>query len=174
MALQQWAVPQLSALLPGLDDESLEQIVSYTQTLPSNEEAANHLQNLLGDSPDAAEFISSFIARRSAPAGSASTQANGSADSKQSYPVDSKQASYSNTPKSTQYGSDSKGSTSNGQSNMPPTYAPPSYAPPSQSSTRALHRPHTNKVIEAARIRARDEVTSILPSRPDLPLLTFL
>ncbi|WPH04411.1 Hypothetical protein R9X50_00730200 [Acrodontium crateriforme] len=155
MTLQQWAIPQLSKLLPGLDNESLEQIVSYTQTLPSNEEIAGHLQNLLGDSPDAAEFISSFITRRSAPADSVSSHANGSA--KQSYPVDSKQGHSNNIPSSTQYGSDSKGTTSNGQSSVPPLYAPPSYAPPSQSSTRALRRPHTNKVIEAARIRARDE-----------------
>jgi hypothetical protein len=43
-------------------------------------------------------------------------------------------------------------------------YPPPPYAPPYSSSANALRRrPHTNKVIEAANIRARDEVRSILP-----------
>lgn len=41
-----------------------------------------------------------------------------------------------------------------------PAYAPPSYAPPSHPPpTKAVaHRPHTNQVIEAARLRAKDEV----------------
>jgi hypothetical protein len=62
MDLSTWALPQLSKLLP-LDDESLKQIISYTESL-SNREAADHLQNLLGDSPQALEFITSFNNRR--------------------------------------------------------------------------------------------------------------
>ncbi|KAF2446760.1 zf-C2HC5-domain-containing protein [Karstenula rhodostoma CBS 690.94] len=70
MALSTWALPQLSKLLP-LDEDSLQQIVSYTESLP-NREAADHLQNLLGDSPQALEFITSFNNRRR-PAASSST-----------------------------------------------------------------------------------------------------
>jgi hypothetical protein len=62
MDISTWALPQLSNLLP-LDEESLKQIISYTDSL-SNKEAADHLQNLLGDSPQALEFITSFNNRR--------------------------------------------------------------------------------------------------------------
>lgn len=64
-ALQTWALPQLSRLLP-LDEESLKQIITYTDTLPKDA-AAEHLKNLLGDSPQAFEFISSFNTRRQTP-----------------------------------------------------------------------------------------------------------
>lgn len=64
MALAAWAVPQLEKLVP-LDQDSLNQIVSYTATLP-RPAAAEHLRNLLGDSPQALEFISSFQSRRPA------------------------------------------------------------------------------------------------------------
>ena len=62
MALSTWALPQLSRLLP-LDDESLKQIIDYSSTL-TKEGAAEHLKNLLGDSPQSLEFISSFNSRR--------------------------------------------------------------------------------------------------------------
>jgi hypothetical protein len=62
MDLSTWALPQLSKLLP-LDEESLTQVITYTESLP-NREAAEHLQNLLGDSPQALEFITSFNNRR--------------------------------------------------------------------------------------------------------------
>lgn len=55
------------------------------------------------------------------------------------------------------------------KSEQPPGYAPPSYPPPSHppptngsSRARAIHH-HTNQVIEAAKVRARDEVC-ILPN----------
>jgi hypothetical protein len=70
MDLSAWALPQLSRLLP-LDDDSLKQIISYTETL-SNREAADHLQNLLGDSPQALEFITTFNNRRK-PKGATNT-----------------------------------------------------------------------------------------------------
>ena len=65
MASSNWAISQLSHILP-LDQESLEQIINYTSTLPKDA-AAEHLKNFLGDSPKALEFISSFNARRDAP-----------------------------------------------------------------------------------------------------------
>ncbi|KIW27521.1 uncharacterized protein PV07_07253 [Cladophialophora immunda] len=60
--LQSWALPRLSRLLP-LDDDSLKEVITYSSTL-SKDLAAEHLKNLLGDSPQALEFISSFNARR--------------------------------------------------------------------------------------------------------------
>lgn len=62
MDLSTWALPQLSKLLP-LDHDSLKQVIAYTESL-RNREAADHLQNLLGDSPQALEFITSFNNRR--------------------------------------------------------------------------------------------------------------
>ena len=61
-ALISWASPRLAHLLP-LDDQSLSEILQYTASL-SKSEGAEHLKNLLGDSPQALEFISSFNARR--------------------------------------------------------------------------------------------------------------
>lgn len=61
-SLEQWALPRLQQLLP-LDEESLKQVVQYTDTLPKDA-AAEHLKNLLGDDGKALEFISSFNLRR--------------------------------------------------------------------------------------------------------------
>ena len=57
-----WALPRLQRLLP-LDDDSLKEVITYSSTL-SKEATAEHLKNLLGDSPQALEFISSFNSRR--------------------------------------------------------------------------------------------------------------
>ena len=65
MASSTWATTQLSHLLP-LDQDSLKQVIDYTSALPKDT-AAEHLKNLLGDSPRALEFISSFNARREDP-----------------------------------------------------------------------------------------------------------
>ncbi|KAI5457003.1 putative zinc finger motif, C2HC5-type-domain-containing protein [Mariannaea sp. PMI_226] len=56
------SVSQLSRLLPLPDDE-LQQVLDYAATL-SKPQAADHLTNLLGNSPQAIEFISSFNSRR--------------------------------------------------------------------------------------------------------------
>ena len=60
--LQTWALPRIRRLLP-LDDLSLVDLLTYTTSL-SKHEGAEHLKNLLGDSPAALEFISSFNNRR--------------------------------------------------------------------------------------------------------------
>ncbi|KAF2708247.1 zf-C2HC5-domain-containing protein [Pleomassaria siparia CBS 279.74] len=62
MDLSIWALPQLFKLLP-LDNESLKQIISNAENLP-NPEAADYLQDLLGESPQSLEFITSFNSRR--------------------------------------------------------------------------------------------------------------
>lgn len=71
-----WGVPRLAQLLP-LDEESLHQILTYSASL-SKEASAEHLKNLLGDTPAVFEFIASFNSRREAsqpsqPAASASS-----------------------------------------------------------------------------------------------------
>ncbi|KAK9368291.1 hypothetical protein V1509DRAFT_83416 [Lipomyces kononenkoae] len=119
MALEQWALPQLSELLPSLDEGSLKQIIVYTDALP-DAKAAEHLSGLLGDSPQALEFIASFNKHRSAAAVAIPKQVS-----------DTKDSAQVNGSKDEE---------------LPPAYAPPSY-----------RRPHTNTVIEAAHIRARDE-----------------
>ncbi|OWY57067.1 C2HC5 finger protein [Alternaria alternata] len=78
MDLSTWALPQLSKLLP-LDDESLKQIISYTESL-SPKDSAEHLQNLLGDSPQALEFITSFNNRRKPKASASSAPVQSSND----------------------------------------------------------------------------------------------
>lgn len=59
------SISQLSRLLP-LPDEDLQQVLTYAATL-SKPEAVEHFRNLLGDSPDAVDFISSFNSRRQDP-----------------------------------------------------------------------------------------------------------
>lgn len=61
-ALLDWALPRLKRLLP-LDDESLTEVLSYTTTLPKDL-GAEHLKNMLGDSPQALDFIATFNSRR--------------------------------------------------------------------------------------------------------------
>ncbi|KAF9880220.1 hypothetical protein CkaCkLH20_02174 [Colletotrichum karsti] len=56
------SIAQLSRLLPLPEDE-LKQMLDYASTL-SKAEAAAHFNDLLGDSPHAVEFISSFNSRR--------------------------------------------------------------------------------------------------------------
>ena len=56
------SLAQLSQLLPLPEDE-LQQVLDYGATL-SKTDAASHFSNLLGDSPEAVTFISSFNSRR--------------------------------------------------------------------------------------------------------------
>jgi Putative zinc finger motif, C2HC5-type len=60
--LNSWALRQLQRLLP-IDEQSLKEVITYAASL-SREDGAEHLKNLLGDSPQALEFISSFNSRR--------------------------------------------------------------------------------------------------------------
>jgi hypothetical protein len=157
MALEQWALPKLSELLP-LDEQSLKDIVIYTKSLPDLQ-AAEHLTGLLGDSPQAFEFIESFNAHRAAaaPPVAMSTHPN---DSKHSAPHDSHDSVPRDSKGSAPH--DSKGSAPPGQKvpdDAPPSYAP-SHPPPAQDMRQVSRRPHTNPVIVAGQIRARDEVSS--------------
>lgn len=194
MEFQQWAVDDISKLI-SLDQESLEEIVNYTQTLPEAE-ASENLRNLLGDSPAALEFIAAF--NRNRP-GSSAFAAAGDDEKSQTPQHDSKAeaASYappdhpppmSKPPIGNSDGTEPPSyappsgpppslsgngngdapvyapppnppppSSSNGNGNAP-NYAPPAHPVPSASVSAALRRPHTNAVIEAAHVRAKDEV----------------
>lgn len=65
MSSSNWALAQISHILP-LDEQSLQEILDYTSTL-SKDASADHLRNLLGTSPKALEFISSYNSRREVP-----------------------------------------------------------------------------------------------------------
>ena len=60
------SLAQLSRLLP-LPESDLQQILDYAATLPK-QETVDHFNNLLGESPQSIEFISSFNSRRQDPA----------------------------------------------------------------------------------------------------------
>jgi Putative zinc finger motif, C2HC5-type len=77
-ALTSWALPQLERLLP-LDEQSLKEVITYSASL-SKEAGAEHLKNLLGDSPQALEFISSFNSRRPDTTDSRSAQPSQTAE----------------------------------------------------------------------------------------------
>ncbi|KAI4119320.1 MAG: hypothetical protein LQ345_000757 [Seirophora villosa] len=64
MPSSNWALSQLSHVLP-FDEQSLQEILDYTSTL-SKDASADHLRDLLGTSPKALEFISSYNSRREA------------------------------------------------------------------------------------------------------------
>ncbi|XXG95149.1 hypothetical protein Hte_001409 [Hypoxylon texense] len=70
---------QLSRLLP-LPDGELKQVLDYAATL-SKPEAAEHFRNLLGESPEAVDFIASFNAKRQDPKAKAKASANANAAS---------------------------------------------------------------------------------------------
>lgn len=88
--LESWALPRLQRLLP-IDDTSLKEIITYAATLPK-QESANHLKNLLGDSAQALEFISSFNARRSNVAENPKSQTTASTADETSSPGPRKRA----------------------------------------------------------------------------------
>ncbi len=70
---------QLSRLI-DLPDSDIQQVLEYASTL-SKPEAAEHFKNLLGESPQAVEFISAFNSRRQDPTTTlAATVAAGSSE----------------------------------------------------------------------------------------------
>ncbi|THZ98867.1 zf-C2HC5-domain-containing protein [Aureobasidium pullulans] len=77
-------VPQISRLLP-LDEDSLKQIITYHDTLP-RDVAAEQLGGLLGDSPQALEFIASFNSRRQTPPAEAKPAAAASSNQNEGVP----------------------------------------------------------------------------------------
>ncbi len=151
--LEHWALPELSHLLP-LGEDELKQIITYVEP-KSDSETAEHLQDLLGDSPEAIQFTSQFIERREFSRASARKQMS---DEKSVLAArDAAAASNGATNGSNQHqpSADTKGAP---PAYLPPAYLPPAGAPPANAAGRAAARHHTNQVIEAAKVRAKDEV----------------
>ncbi|KAK0265246.1 hypothetical protein LTR35_017213 [Friedmanniomyces endolithicus] len=151
MAASSSTLHQLSQLLP-LDNSELEQILSYTSTLPK-EEAAQHLQNLLGDSPEAIQFIQAYSERGHEKGGAPQVPTH-MPDAKSNMTQPQSQSVRSDMDSKHNHGpvTDDK---NGGMSAPPPSYAPPAGLPPTSYVANG-HR-HTNKVVEVAHIRARDE-----------------
>jgi hypothetical protein len=79
------SLAQLSRLLP-LPDSDLQQILDYAATLPK-QETADHFNNLLGESPQSIEFITSFNSHRQDPASKPVSQQTTQSDSGVPRPV---------------------------------------------------------------------------------------
>ncbi|KAI8956486.1 zf-C2HC5-domain-containing protein [Daldinia sp. FL1419] len=79
------SISQLSRLLP-LPDGELKQIIDYAATL-SKSEAAKHFRNLLGESPEAVDFIASFNSKRQDPKASTASSASSGRSSSRIEPV---------------------------------------------------------------------------------------
>jgi hypothetical protein len=151
--LQQWALPQLAHLLPLPEDE-LKQVVAYVESL-SDIETEGHLQDMLGDSGEANQFTTHFIERRNYLRASARKQMS---DEKSSL-----RQQDAAVPTSPGAASSSNGATQTADvKGQPPAYVPPQGPPPVNAAGIAAARHHTNQVIEAAKVRARDEVRYIL------------
>lgn len=164
---------QLSAVLP-LGDDEVSQVLTQARSLPSGE-ASEYLSSLVGDSPEALRFISSFSESRSASANG--EKAALAARDAASMPV----AQHNPTSTQTSYPADVKAPPVHDHHDEkrgldgppayapppgnppaggnPPAFAPPSSAPPASATSRARARHHTNQVIEAGKVRARDEVS---------------
>ena len=156
MSLQEWQLQQQLATILPLEDEDLKQVISYARSL-SPEDATKHLNELVGDSPEALRFIDAFNERDVKANGTASEHKSdlpsySDPDAKQ--PVGhSEKTVLANDSKNT----DNSAPMSNTQQ---PNYMPPAMPPPVGGSSRVSARTHMNKVVEAASIRSRDEVLS--------------
>lgn len=144
----------LRELLP-LSDGELEQVVSHASKL-DDAEATQHLESLLGDSPKSLEFISYFLDARTNLSVRQDTDV-GDKSSLLATGVNGSQLAPS--------GLDSKLVDEKSASQPPPYVA----SPESQTARRINQYSstyHTNDLIEASRIRARDEVMKILQKYP--------
>jgi hypothetical protein len=186
MSVEQQALSKLQAMLPDMDEPSFHELVQYSQTL-TVPEAAENWRSMLGDSPQANDFITDYSRLWSppnngassatpsgdfkdpagprdtlwAPAGASAPPAPGSASqfAEQTAPPPSGPKSQfidqlTNPPGYGYFPAASPSASAHAQ-----TYAPPAHAPPTRNVINALRKQHTNAVIEAGQLRARDEVT---------------
>jgi hypothetical protein len=160
MDLEQWAVPRLRELLP-LDDAELKQIIAYTRNL-SDAEAEEHLTGLLDNSPTSREFISSFIKHRAAadvapPAGPPPSSVRNSMN------YDGGKAQNGFAQNGSTPAPAIPAATKPTPSELPPSYGNTSTSTqvggwaPASSASAAIAGQHTNPIIEAGRLRAKDE-----------------
>lgn len=167
MALQDSELQQQLSALLGLTESEAKQIITHADSLPQSE-GSEYLSDLLGDSPEALRFITAFRERHANVNGGVANQNASQALPSYSPPskdyshIDSKTAPADEDVKTpfTTNGGNMAGTTR--PSDNPPSYAPPPGLPPAltSGSNRAAARHHTNAVIEAGKLRARDEVRS--------------
>ena len=141
---KRWANTALSQLLP-LNEAETDQIVTHTLTL-SDLQAGQHLQELLGDSPEAVSFMGEFMEKRSAIKDEALVDVKGSGE---------KQTPEYMPPPYAPPGAGSSGPKATPQKTMDRP-APATHA--TSNSTAVVNYHHSNAVIEAGKVRARDEV----------------
>jgi hypothetical protein len=144
--LEQWAVSRLHQLLP-LNETQLQQVLAYTLDL-SLQKGAEHLHNLLGDSGEAVLFISEFGERRTDMLNQ-NSDGEGASSATQTLPA------HANPPPPT-YASDDKRqrNLSGYGSDIKPLPVPSTKS----VTARPSNYVHTNVVIDAAKVRAIDEV----------------
>jgi hypothetical protein len=93
------SLAQLSKLLPLLEPD-LQQVLDYAATL-SKQGAADHFNNLLGESPQSIEFISSFNSRRQGPGSSSKAQATPASNETSGVPKSTRKALKKKAPSHT-------------------------------------------------------------------------
>ena len=147
-SLQEWALPELANLLP-LDPEELKQIIAYAGTLSDNETNA-HLTELLGGSAESRQFIDQFVERRQYLQAHQRKQMS---DEKYS-PVVAQTINNPNGPSQSSQPTQAP----QAMKDAPPAYLPPAGRPPVNGAGIAAARHHSNPVIEAGKVRAKDEV----------------
>nr|POE99419.1 hypothetical protein CFP56_52811 [Quercus suber] len=152
-ALQAWALPELQQLLP-LDEDGVKQVIDYTATL-SDAAAIEHLTNLLGDTPQVQQFATSFNGHR--------MKSTSAAVSNNASPGGAMETPHTEKLKDLKAGPPPVSPDASQSKNVsPPKYPPPAYASPtgkpsSKGANRASVHRHSNQVIDAANVRARDE-----------------
>lgn len=157
-------VSALSELLP-LSDGELEQIISHASEL-DDAEVAQHLGSLLGDSPKSLEFISYILDARTTLSVRQDVQVGESSSSSttDSAHKNNKTEVLPRTIDDAMNGSQSvTGDLDSKVIDQISGHQPPPYAAISESQTaRRINQytstQHTNDLIEASKIRARDEV----------------
>src|ERR1700691_5528801 len=90
------SLAQLKRLLP-LPEPDLQQVLDYAAS-HSKEEAAEHFNNLLGESPQSIEFISSFNSRRQEPPSSSNSQSTSQSNESSGVPKTTRKAPKKKAP----------------------------------------------------------------------------
>ncbi|CAK7215169.1 hypothetical protein SCUCBS95973_002389 [Sporothrix curviconia] len=165
--MAQW-LPRLRKLLP-LDDADLTQVIDYAAKLPSDDEAASHLQDLLGESPEAVAFVADFVQQRGTQTQSSEKRTNGAVTAPAADTKSGEPPQYA-PPPGPPPNHNVKGapppsgppSGPNPNNAPPPSYFAPAAPPaPSYAATTSniygFANRHTNALIQAGNIRARDE-----------------
>jgi hypothetical protein len=167
MALQQWELQQsLSTILP-LSDGELVQIITHTDQL-SVEDACTYFSGLLGDSHEAMSFISAYAEARNHPATTHEGFGTRKASRSEKQPQMSADAKLTGVDDKNGAGEEKHHRQPVALSQPGAAYAPPPGRPPNhgrQSSSGRVPHNHTNPLIEAARLRAIDEVRKALRGR---------